>query len=316
MTKIADIIILGGGPAGCTAALYAARAALDTLMIEKLAPGGQVATTEHVDNYPGFPDGIDGYSLGERMEKQAARFGSISLRGEVVRVSLDGPVKEAELADGTVHRARAIILAPGASPRELGLAGERELRGRGVSYCATCDGAFYRGRDVLIVGGGDTAAMDALFLARICRKVTLIHRRDTLRAARVYQEQLRAQDNVTFLWDSAVEEILSGETSRVSGVRVRQLKTGESREIAGDGLFIAVGNVPNTSLFRGLLELDEAGYLTAGEDTLTALPGVFAAGDARKKPLRQVLTAAADGAVAAAMAEEYLARPYPGLPRR
>lgn len=308
MKDRADVMVLGGGPAGCTAALYAARAALDTLMVEKLAPGGQMATTDHVDNYPGFPDGIDGFSLGERMEQQASRFGAKTVYGEIVRVSLDAPVKEIELADGAVHRAGAVIVAPGASPRELGLPRERELRGRGVSYCATCDGAFYRGKDVCVIGGGDTAAVDALFLSRICRQVVLIHRRDTMRAAKAYQLRLQQQKNVEFCWDSVADEILTQQDAagKVSGVRIRNLKTGETREIACDGLFIAAGNVPNTALFRGVLEMDDAGYLLAGEDTVTSLPGVFAAGDARKKPLRQILTAASDGAVAATMAEEYL----------
>ena len=305
---IDDILILGGGPAGCTAALYAARSAMKTRILEKLASGGQMATTDHIDNYPGFPDGIDGYSLGTRMEQQALQFGAQVSVGEAVGVSFHGPVKMVETADGARYEARAVIVAPGASPRELGLPGEAAFRGRGVSYCATCDGAFYRGKRVVVVGGGDTAAVDALFLARICEKVTIVHRRGEMRAARGYRHRLESMDNVEFLWHSEVTSLRAQE--KVEGVTVRSRAEGTTRDIPCEGVFIAVGTVPNTKLFHGILDMDEAGYLLAGEDTRTNLPGIFAAGDARKKTLRQVLTAASDGAVAAYMAEEYLQRIY------
>ena len=306
METMDDVLILGGGPAGCTAALYAARSALKTRILEKLAPGGQMATTDHIDNYPGFPEGIEGYALGSRMEQQAVQFGAQITVGEAVGVSLEGKVKTVEIADGTLLKARTVIVAPGASPRELGLPKEAEFRGRGVSYCATCDGAFYRGKRVAVVGGGDTAAVDALFLSRICRQVILVHRRGEMRAAKAYRQRLEAAENVEFVWNSEVTALTAGD--RIEGITVRSRIDGSTQAIPCDGVFIAVGTVPNTQLFRGILDMDEAGYLSAGEDTRTNLSGVFAVGDARRKPLRQVLTAAADGAVAAYMAEEYLMR--------
>lgn len=297
-----DVIIVGGGPAGYTAALYCARAALRTLVIEKFAPGGQIGIVDRVDNYPGFSEGIDGYTLATEMQKQAERFGAETLFGEVSGGSLAG-VEKTLSVDGKDYTARAVILAMGASPRELGLAGEQRLRGHGVSYCATCDGAFFRDKDVAVVGGGNTAATDAVFLSKLCRSVTLIHRRDTLRASANYHKLLEEKPNVHFEWDSVVSELLGEE--KLSGLKVKNVKTGAEKTVACEGVFVAVGNVPNTGLFPEV-KLTQNGYIDAGEDTRTNLPGVFAVGDVRVKPLRQVVTAVSDGAVASYMVEEYL----------
>ena len=302
---IYDTIVIGGGPGGYTAALYTARANLSTLVLEKLTPGGQMGTTDQIDNYPGFPQGVNGFELAMQMQQGAQRFGAQTELTEVISVELSGPVKQVRTQSGT-YQGRTVVLATGASPRELGLPGERELRGRGVSYCATCDGMFYRGKTVAVVGGGNTAAADVLYLSRLCEKVYLIHRRDQLRASRVYLEPLKQAENVEILWDSQVTELLYGET--LTGAKVRHKKTGETRELSLDGLFLAVGQLPNTQLFQGQVELDAAGYVVADETTRTNLPGVFAVGDLRQKPLRQVVTAAADGAVAAHFLEEYLSQ--------
>ena len=303
--NVFDTIVIGGGPGGYTAALYAARAGFSALVLEKLSPGGQMATTDQIDNYPGFPQGVNGFELALEMQKGAQRFGAQTELAEVLQVDLRGPVKEVVTQKET-YRAPTVVLATGASPRELGLPGERELRGRGVSYCATCDGMFYRGKTVAVVGGGNTAAADVLYLSRLCEKVYLIHRRDQLRASRVYLEPLKQAENVEILWDSQVTELLYGET--LTGVKVGNKKTGEVKELSLDGLFLAVGQLPNTQLFQGQVELDAAGYVVADETTRTNLPGVFAVGDLRQKPLRQVVTAAADGAVAAHFLEEYLSQ--------
>lgn len=302
---IYDVIVVGGGPAGYTAALYCARAALNTVILEKLAAGGQMATTERVDNYPGFSDGTDGFALGMEMQKQAERFGAQSINAEVQKLDIASKIKTVILQSGEHLLTKTVIFAAGSSPRELGLPEENALRGHGVSYCATCDGAFYRKKNVVVVGGGDTAAADALFLSKLCNKVTLIHRRDKLRAAAAYQQPLSQRENIEFVWDSVVEEILH--ESKVTGVKIKNVKTGTLSQIPCDGLFVAVGNIPNTSLLEGMVELDKGGYVAADEDTKTSVQGVFAAGDVRQKPLRQIVTAAADGAVAAHMAEEYLA---------
>ena len=303
--NVFDTIVIGGGPGGYTAALYATRAGFSALVLEKLSPGGQMATTDQIDNYPGFPQGVNGFQLALEMQKGAQRFGAQTELAEVLQVDLRGPVKEVVTQKET-YRAPTVVLATGASPRELGLPGERELRGRGVSYCATCDGMFYRGKTVAVVGGGNTAAADVLYLSRLCEKVYLIHRRDQLRASRVYLEPLKQAENVEILWDSQVTELLYGET--LTGIKVRNKKTGEVKELSLDGLFLAVGQLPNTQLFQGQVELDAAGYVVADETTRTNLPGVFAVGDLRQKPLRQVVTAAADGAVAAHFLEEYLSQ--------
>lgn len=298
-----DVIVIGGGPAGYTCALYAARANLNVLVLEKLAPGGQMATTDRVDNYPGFPDGVEGFELAMSMKKGAERFGAVSQMADVTEVKLQGDIKEI-CAGGKQLQARTVVLASGARPRELGLPGEKELRGRGVSYCATCDGMFYRGKTVVVAGGGDTACADALYLSRLCQKVIVVHRRDKLRASAAYQKPLLEAGNVEFIWDS---EVMALEYADIlTGAHLRNKKTGAQTLIACSGLFVAIGQVPETGLFAGQVDLDPAGYVLAGEDTRTNLPGVFCAGDLRAKPLRQIVTACADGAVAAQAAEEYL----------
>lgn len=298
-----DVIVIGGGPGGYTAALYAARANLSVAILEKLSPGGQMGTTDVIDNYPGFPQGVNGFELAMQMKEGAERFGAQTQLAEVTQVELAGQVKTIHTSGGD-YQARTVVLATGAHPRELGLPGERELRGRGVSYCATCDGMFYRGKTVVVVGGGNTAVSDVLYLSRLCEKVYLVHRRDTLRASKVYLDPLQKAENVEFVWDSEVKQLLRDQA--VTGVRVRNKKTGEERDIPCAGVFVAVGYLPNTELYRGQVELDEAGYVLSDETTQTNLPGVFAVGDLRKKPLRQVVTAASDGAVAAHFIEEYL----------
>lgn len=300
--KIYDVIVVGAGPAGLTAALYCGRAGFETLVLEKLSAGGQMATTNEIENYPGFPGVTDGFTLAMNMSAQAERFGVQQDYAEVTALRVEGDLKLLDTAKGTL-KAKSVILAPGAAPRLLGLPNENALRGKGVSYCATCDGAFYRKKTVAVIGGGDTAAADAVFLSSLCEKVYLVHRRDQLRASKSYTAKLD-KPNIEFVWDSVVEEIL--EDGRVCGIRIRNVKTDAVREIGLQGVFVAVGNVPATDFVRGAVELDGAGYFTAGEDTKTNLPGVFAAGDCRRKPLRQIVTAAADGAVAAYAAEEYL----------
>ena len=303
--RVYDMVIIGGGPGGYTAALYAARAGLKTVVLEKLSAGGQMALTHKIDNYPGFPEGIDGFELAEAMQQQAERFGAETEYAEVSRLDLRADPKVIETSEGSFY-SRTVVIATGAGPRELGLPGEQQLVGRGVAYCAACDGMFYRGKTVAIVGGGNSAAADALLLSRIAKKVILIHRRDTLRATKVYHAPLMAAENVEFLWNSAVSEILS--EGKVHGLRVQNLVSGEETEVAVDGLFISVGRKPATALVAHQLELDEAGYILAGESTATSIPGVYAVGDVRTKQLRQVVTAVADGAMAVHAAESYLAQ--------
>ena len=304
MEKIYDMIIIGGGPGGYTAALYGARAGLSVLVIEKLSAGGQMALSPMIDNYPGFDEGIDGFSLGQKMLAGAERFGAQTLLAEVTGLELSAPVKTVRTTEGDFE-SRTVILSTGADPKNLGLPNEEALVGRGVSHCAACDGMFYKGKTVVVVGGGNTAAADALQLSRICEKVIIVHRRDTLRATKVYHQPLLVAPNVEFHWNSAVTELL--QNGRLTGVKVRNLLTGEEQEIAADGIFVSIGRKPNSWLVQGQLELDEAGYIVAGESTATSLPGVFAVGDVRTKNVRQIVTAAADGAVAAHYAEEYLA---------
>ena len=299
-----DTIILGGGPAGYTAALYAVRAGLDTLVIEKMGAGGQMTSTMQIDNYPGFEDGIDGVTLGMKMQAGAQRFGAKTMLAEVVSVKLDGAVKEVVTGKETLL-ARTVIIATGANHKHLGVEGETELVGRGVGYCAACDGMFYKGKTVAVVGGGNSAAADAMTLARIAKKVYIIHRRDTLRATKIYHDPLMQAQNIEFQWNSAVAELLHEDN--LTGVRLRDTVTGETRDLPVDGLFVSIGRAPATALFAGQVTLDAAGYIVADETTQTNLPGVFAVGDVRTKALRQIVTAAADGAVAAHFAEEYLA---------
>ena len=301
---IYDMIVVGGGPGGYTAALYAARAGLDTVILEKLSAGGQMALTEQIDNYPGFEDGIDGFSLGEKMKRGTERFGVETKLAEVLSLDLSGTVKKAETSEGPLL-ARIIVLATGAGPRELGIEGEQELIGKGVNYCAACDGMFYKNKTVVIAGGGNTAAADALILSRICKKVIVVHRRDTLRATKIYHEPLMKAENVEFRWDSEIIELLHDE--KVIGIRLRNVKTGEETTLACDGVFVSIGRKPSSELVKDQVEVDPAGYIIADESTRTNIPGVFAVGDVRTKALRQVVTAVADGATAVHYAEEYLA---------
>lgn len=303
-THVYDMVIVGGGPAGYTAALYAVRAGLDALVLERLSAGGQMAQTEQIDNYPGFEEGVDGFSLAEKMQKQAERFGAKSSYAEVSRLDLAANPKVVETSEGTFY-GKTVVLATGATPRELGVAGEAELVGRGVAYCAACDGMFYKGKTVAVVGGGNTAAADALLLSRIAQKVILIHRRDTLRATKIYHQPLLDRENVEFRWNSTVAEFLHGD--RLTGLRLKNVLTGEESTVECGGVFISVGRKPATDLVKDQLKLDGGGYIVADETTKTAIPGVYAVGDVRTKPLRQVVTAVADGAVAVHMAEEYLA---------
>jgi thioredoxin reductase (NADPH) len=300
---IYDVIILGGGPAGYTAALYSARAGLSTLVLEKLFAGGQMTQTTQIDNYPGLPKGIDGVTLGMEMQAGAERFGVKTIYAEATSVSLDGDVKTVHTSQG-VFESRTVIIATGADHRHLGLAKEEELIGRGVAYCAACDGMMYRGKTVAVVGGGNSAAADAALLTRVAQKVYLIHRRDALKASKVYHQPLEDTANLEFVWNSAVTELLHED--KLTGVTVTDVNTGAQRRIELDGLFISIGRQPETTLLQGQLELDAGGYIIADETTRTSLPGAFAAGDVRTKAVRQIVTATADGAVAAHMAEEYL----------
>lgn len=300
--KIYDVVIIGGGPGGYGAALYCARSGMSVLVLEKLSPGGQMATTGQVDNYPGFEDGIDGFELGEKMKKGADRFGAETAFDEVIRVDLQAEPKKITTTGGELLT-KTVVIATGASPRELGLPEEKKLRGRGVAYCAVCDGMRYKDKTVVVSGGGNSAAEDALFLAKICKKVYLVHRRDALRASMVYQNALK-DSAVEFLWNSRIEEILH--EKKVTGVRLADVKTGEEREIACDGVFVAIGRVPDTAVFEGQVERNEQGYIIADETTKTNVPGVFAVGDVRTKPLRQIVTAASDGAVASKFIEEFI----------
>lgn len=299
-----DVLIIGGGPGGYTAALYCARAGLSTLVVEKLAAGGQLAQTSEVDNYPGFPESVDGFTLAQRMRQGAERFGARTRMAEVTGARLSGPVKTLSTSEGDM-KARVVIIATGAAPRLLGLENEQALTGRGVSYCAACDGMLFKGKDVAVVGGGNTAAEDALLLSRIAKSVTIIHRRDALRASKVYHAPLMAAPNVRFVWNSAVEALLGSE--RLTGIRVRHTQSGASDTLPADGLFIAIGRIPETAFLRSSLPLAPDGAILAGETTRTALPGVFAVGDVRAKAVRQIVTAAADGAVACHYVESYLA---------
>lgn len=301
--RIYDVVILGGGPAGYTAALYATRAGLTTLLLEKFSAGGQMTETPQIDNYPGFESGVDGFTLGDKMRQGAERFGAETVQTEVLSVELTGSPKKIETDMGS-FLGRTVIIATGANHRHLGIEHEQELIGRGVGYCAACDGMLYRGKTVAVVGGGNSAASDALLLSKLCAKVYLIHRRDTLRATKVYHEPLMRTENVEFLWENRVSELFFDK--KLQGIRTEHVKSGESREIALDGLFISIGRAPVTELVRGQVALDEQGYILADETTKTNLEGVFAAGDVRAKALRQIVTAAADGAVAAHFAEEYL----------
>ena len=304
MEHIYDVLILGGGPAGYSAALYTARAGLDTLVMEKICPGGQMATTDIIDNYPGFDAGVDGIELGMKMAAGAERFGAKSAYAEITEVDLAPAIKRVVTTNG-VYFGKTVIIATGASPRPLGLEGEQALIGRGVHYCAHCDGRFYKGKTVMVVGGGNSAASDALYLSGLAEKVIVVHRRDTLRATKIYHAPLMRAENVEFYWNSKISGLIAD--MRLGAVKVTDLASGQEREVKIDGLFVSIGRQPATELFAEQLALDAHGYIVADESTKTNLDGVFAAGDVRTKELRQVVTAAADGAVAAHMAETYLA---------
>ena len=304
MERIYDVIIIGGGPGGYTAALYSARAGLDVLLLERLSAGGQMALTSQIDNYPGFENGVDGFELAEKMQAGAERFGAKTELAEVYSVKLEGKIKEIDTSEGVFY-GKTVVISTGASPRELGLEKEQQLVGRGVNYCAACDGMFYRGKTVVVVGGGNSAAADAMLLSRICEKVIVVHRRDTLRATKIYHEPLMQAENVEFCWDSVLTELQYDD--RFTGVRLKNVKTGEETDLPCDGVFISVGRKPVTEFLAGQLELDQAGYILADESTRTNIAGVFAVGDVRTKVLRQVVTAVADGAMASHYIDEYLA---------
>ena len=304
MKKIYDMVIIGGGPGGYTAALYAARAGMTVVVLEKLSPGGQMAQTSQIDNYPGFSKGVDGYELAEDMEKAALQFGAESELAEVLSVDLKADPKVIETDAGTYY-GKTVVIATGAGPRELGVPGERELTGRGVHYCAHCDGMFYKGKTVVVAGGGNSAAADALLLSRLCEKVIVIHRRDTLRATKIYHKPLMEAENVEFRWNSTISKVL--EDGKVSGVLIRDNVTGEESVVEAQGIFVSIGRKPASALVAGQVDLDAGGYIVADESTKTSIPGVFAVGDVRTKALRQIVTAVADGAVAAHYADEFLA---------
>ena len=304
MSHVYDTLILGGGPAGYSAALYTARAGLDTLVVEKLSPGGQMATTDIIDNYPGFDAGVDGIELGMKMMAGAERFGAKTAYAEVTKVDLAPEIKRVVTTDGE-YFGRTVIIATGANPRALGLEGEQALIGRGVHYCAHCDGRFYKGKTVMVVGGGNSAASDALYLSGLAEKVILVHRRDTLRATKIYHKPLLEAKNVEFCWNTAVSALHA--ERRLQSVTLTNLQTGKETAREIDALFVSIGRQPATELFAGQVELDAHGYIVADESTKTSLPGVFVAGDVRTKELRQVVTAASDGAVAAHHAEQYIA---------
>lgn len=299
-----DVVIIGGGPAGLTAGLYTSRAKLRTLLIERMIMGGQVMTTTKVENYPGFPGGIDGPDLMLRFQEHCQEFGLEVVTGEVQSLIQEDGLSRLSIDDGEV-RARSVIITTGAEPRKLGVPGEQEFTGRGVSYCATCDGAFFRDQTVAIVGGGDTAAEEALFLTRFAKKVYIVHRRDALRATKVLQDRLHANDKIEIFWNSAVQAV-SGDTSGVTAAELKNVQTGEVRNLSLHGLFVAIGVTPKAHFLGEVLELDAEGYILTDAECRTSLPGVFAAGDVRKKILKQIATAVGDGAVAAIMAEKYL----------
>lgn len=298
-----DLIIIGGGPAGLAAGLYAARARLDTLLFERGIPGGQIALTNSVENYPGILS-ISGMELAENLQRHAETFGMKTEYGTVTRVDLAGKVKRIFLEDGQEFAAKAVIIATGADHKKLGVPGEDDFAGRGVSYCAVCDGAFFRDRQIAVIGGGDSAIDEGLYLARIGKQVTVIHRRNELRAEKILQEQAFANPRMAFLWDTVVERIAGGEA--VERLELRHLKTGETSELAIEGVFIYVGLLPNTGFLAGSGLLDAQGYVPSNEKMETPVPGVYAVGDIRPNTLRQVVTAAADGAIAAMQAEKYI----------
>lgn len=305
MEHIYDIVIIGGGPAGYTCALYSARAGLDTILIEKMAPGGQMALTGDIDNYPGFEDGIDGFTLGMKMQQGAEHFGAKTEYTEVLSVDFSQKIKKVETTSGSFF-GKTVVISTGANHRELGIANEEKLIGKGIHYCAHCDGRFYKDKTAIVVGGGNSAAADALYLSRLAKKVYVVHRRDTLKATKIYHEPLFKADNVEFLWNSTIDDFIVD--NKVVGAKVKNIIDNSITEIACDGIFISIGRKPATEFLADKVQLDENGYIVADESTKTNISGVYAIGDVRTKVLRQVVTAVADGAVAVHYAEEYIAQ--------
>ena len=304
MAKVFDLAIVGGGPAGLTAYLYAMRARLETILIERLSPGGQVLSTYLVENYPGFPEPLTGAELIDRFVAQVKKFGFSPLNDEVEKIVLSGGEKKLLLSSGQEILARAVIMATGARPNKLGVPGEERLIGKGVSYCATCDGPLFRDQVVAVVGGGNTAVEEALFLTRFAKKVFLIHRRDQLRAQKILQERALADEKIEILWNTVVEEILGEET--VEGIKIKDIRTGQTRTLTLAGVFVFVGISPLSDPVKDLVTLDERGFIVTDSEMRTSVPGIFAAGDVRSKACRQIVTAAGEGATAAYMAELYL----------
>ena len=302
--KTYELIIIGSGAAGLTAGIYAGRAMIDTLLIEKLpVSGGQIIKTYEIDNYPGLP-GVSGVDLGQKLKDHVERYNLDFTNGEVTKFEVKDDIKEITVNNDKVFKTKTVLISTGADPRKLNIKGEDSLQGMGVSYCATCDGAFFRNRTTAIVGGGDTAVEDALFLSRICEKVYIIHRRDEFRATKTYVSKAKKTDNIELVLDSVVEEIIGKD--QVESIKLRNRKTDEVKEIDVDGVFIAIGNHPNSEVFKGLVDMDDDGYIIAGEEARTNIPGVYAAGDIRTKHLRQVITAASDGANVISSVEKYL----------
>jgi thioredoxin reductase (NADPH) len=299
-----EVIIIGGGPAGMTAGLYTTRSRLNTLLIELSLFGGQMTTTELVENYPGFPEGINGSDLSQLMEKQAKRFGLETIHQDVLEVKLEGDQKIVRTNESD-YCTEALIISSGTEYRKLGIPGEEAFIGKGVSFCATCDGAFFRDSRVVVVGGGDSALTEALFLTKFATEVTIIHRRDALRATKIYQERTSANPKIKFLWNSVIQEIKGGKV--VQSILVKNIKTNKVEELQTEGVFLFVGILPKTQFLKGLVQMDEGGYILTNENCETSVKGIFAAGDCRKKLLRQITTAVGDGATAAFAAEKYLA---------
>lgn len=301
--KIYDVMIIGGGGAGLTAALYASRANLSTILFEKLVAGGQIASTDLVENYPGFEEGVLGAEIAQRMESQALRYGTQIVHEEITRLSRKGAIFEAGNSE-VDYAARTMILAMGASYRFLGVPNEKEFTGKGVSYCATCDGAFFKGKQVVVVGGGDSALQEGLFLTRFAQQVTIIHRRDALRASPILQERAKMNPKISFIWDTVVDKI-EGE-KKVASVLLKNLKTQEIRSYATDGVFVFIGHDPNSSLAKGFVALDEKGYVVTGDSLGASVSGVFAAGEVRQGAVRQLVAACGEGCAAALAAQAYL----------
>jgi len=298
-----DVIIIGGGPAGLTASIYASRARIKALLIESFSVVCQAVMTDHIENYPGFPDGVNGFELINKFKKQAEKFGTGFIAAEVKEIKEAKPGWQI-ITEDKAYNASSIIIASGASPKSLGVPGEDKFRGRGVSYCGTCDGALFKNKEVVVVGGGDTALEEALFLTRFAKKVTLAHRRNALRGTKILQERVFANKKIEIAWDSIVKEIVG--VSKVAAVKIKNVKTGVVTDFACDGVFIFVGYTPNTGFLKGVAPLDENGYIIADDNCLTSKLGMFACGDCRKKLLRQVVTAAGDGATAAFACQRYL----------